>query len=135
MGGSGPGGGGGISGKAASKLMDQIKGSGGFSYQVVTRTAPKGGYMVSPYKDREHVLNAKVASMRDLIRYTSRNKDLLSRPDHYFGGWMDKDSLYLDSSVRHAERATALDAAKKGGQLAIFDVEKMDSIYLEGGAN
>ena len=48
----------------------------------------------------------------------------------YFGLWMDDGKIYLDVSIKINDKATARKIGKKNNQLAIYDLEKQESIYL-----
>jgi hypothetical protein len=120
-----------ISKQEAAMLKQMLDKNGGFSYQPVAKSSPKDGFMISPYKDREKVLSAKVATSDDLYDYAVANSDLLSKADHHIGGWNDGDQTYLDVSVRYAERVKAMAAAEEHKQLAIFDVAKGETIYTD----
>jgi hypothetical protein len=112
-------------------LKQMLDKNGGFSYQPVLHSSPKDGYMVSPYPEREHVIDEKVVSRRQLRKYMIKNADVLSKTDHYFGAWKDNEKVYLDISVRHENQDSAVVAAKQHKQLAIFDVKNGKTIYIE----
>ena len=114
----------------ATNLSRQLKESGGFTYQLVSNQSPSDGYMVSPYKDREMVVDADRLSARTLSRYMRQNADLLTRGDHYLGGWLDEGKVYLDISVRKRRRADATALAKQHKQLAFFDLKKLETVYV-----
>lgn len=115
-------------------LLDRIKKEGGFTYSIVNESSPKPGdkaYVVSPYKDRERVLNLDRLTPKDLVRYIASNKDMLAKDDHYFGAWVDEGKAYLDVSVvmPTPEKARAL--CEKHDQLAYFDLEKMQTVNVK----
>lgn len=121
----------GISPSKASRLTALIGKKGGFSYQPNFHTSPKDGYMVSPYKDREKVMPVKGMTPNNLVDYVLDNQDLFQNRNHYFGAWKDGDNVYLDISVKHEDKEAAFAYARKHEQLAIYDIENSDSIYLE----
>lgn len=120
-----------ISSVKASRLTTLIKEKGGFSYQPVFHSSPTDGFMVSPYKERERVMKLSEISPKSTLAYVKDNIDAFSKRDHYFGAWADGDSVYLDVSVRHESKESAIIQAKEHGQLAIFDVKNVSSIYLD----
>lgn len=122
-------------GSAGTKLTRALAEQGGFTYHPVTGTSPTDGFMVSPYKSRERVLELKDASAKALVKYINRNADLLSKEDHYLGGWVDGGKVYLDISVRRETAGQALALAREHGQLAIFDLTKKETIHVATTAN
>jgi hypothetical protein len=111
-------------------LQRQLRG-GGFTYQAVANASPKDGFMVSPYQDREYKLPADKVSPRQLREYLKRNADLLSKPDHYIGGWVDGGTAYIDVSIRSATQDAAAAIAKRHKQLAFFDLARMETVYAQ----
>jgi hypothetical protein len=99
-------------------LVGKLREDGGFSVSTRTGEHVKEGWMVSPYKAREGKIEGR-AKFADIEAYAGKNADLLSRPDHYLGGWYNPEDnhTYLDVSVRKdtAEEARAL--AKEHDQL------------------
>lgn len=49
----------------------------------------------------------------------------------YIGLWLDNGVMYVDISINIIDKAEALEFAKKNKQLAIYDLENNDSIYLK----
>ena len=116
---------------AGGKLISAIQAAGGFTVQPITKEAPKPGdkaYAISPYKDRERVLSAAALKPHDLAQYVSDNRDLLIKPDHFFGGWRDDGNVFLDVSVVVREREAAERLATSAEQLAYFDFETMNAV-------
>jgi hypothetical protein len=124
-----------ISEAKASRLVNLIKNKGGFSYQPTFHTSPVGGFMVSPYREREQTIKLKDITPKDTLAYVMNNIDAFSKSDHYFDAWADGEDVYFDVSVRSGTKESATALAKKHNQLAIFDVKNLESIYLkkEGG--
>lgn len=48
----------------------------------------------------------------------------------YIGLWLDSDIMYVDVSIHIIDYLEALEVARNNEQLAIFDLKKKDSIYL-----
>jgi len=105
--------------KTAETLMMQLFSQGGFTYDAVGESSPKTGYMVSPFKDREFVKDMDEMTSADLRDYVLDNADLISKDEHYLGGWADKGKAYIDISIRRESKAEALALAKQYKQLAI----------------
>ena len=113
-------------------LLERLKAEGGFTYHVMSGKSPKTGFAVSPYQARERKLDAATMTPMDLAHYVVDNNDLLSKPDHYFGSWHNKDDgkVYLDVAIvtDSAERAEQLSHEHK--QLAYFDLGKMETVNV-----
>lgn len=105
---------------------------GGFTYSPTTKMAPTTGYAVSPYPQRSVAVPVEKLSLRDLLDYQLDNADLLSQPDHCFGGWHDPGTgmVFLDVSVVKADEKEAHDLAMKHDQIAYFDLAKMTSVVV-----
>jgi hypothetical protein len=114
-------------------LKRQLEG-GGFTYQAVSNNAPHDGFMVSPYQDREYSVPADQVTPRNLREYLKRNADLLTKPDHYIGGWVDGGTAYIDVSVRTPDRESAARLAKEHKQLAFFDLAGGETVYADAKA-
>ena len=105
-----------------AEAVDALKvPDGGFTYDLVTGQPITTGYAVSIYPDAEEILAD--ATVGDLLAYTLRHADLLTKPGRVFGGWRDPDDgrVYLDVSVNVGQLDSALSLARKFDQLAVFD--------------
>jgi len=117
----------------AAGLAQSLLEKGGFTYQPVTEDMPQPGsknYAVSPYRDREQVIDLLSLTPEKLAAYVVKNADLLRQPDHYFGGWLDGSKVYLDVSVVKRSPAQAEALARRHKQLAYFDFEKMETVTI-----
>lgn len=94
---------------------------GGFTYDLRGKV-PKGGQAISPYKDREHKVDN--LTREELMKYEYANRDLLSKPNHYVGGWLNPtdNKVYLDVSIVVHDRKVAEKLATEHGQLAYYDL-------------
>lgn len=106
-------------------LLDRLRApDGGFTVHPVTHESPTTGYMVSPYPDRSESMPIGEVTAAALARFVVKNRDVLSQPGHYFGGWHDPKTgqVWLDISIRAEtpEAATAL--AHEHAQIAYFDL-------------
>lgn len=114
--------------------LGQLRASGGFTFQPVAGTF-KGigdaGYAVSPYQDREHIIEGRPVTAADVHTYMARNADLLSQPDHYLGGWHDPESgkTYLDVSIVVGSKDDAAKISEDYHQEAYFDFHSGESVY------
>lgn len=135
VGGSAPGGGGGVKVKEAKSLSTLLSGQGGFSYSTAKKSAPPSkGFMISPYKDREFILGDvsmdDKEKIKNIIKYSAKNKDLFKKKEHYFGGWVDNGKIYLDVAIRKEDEREAFNLAKQHNQLAVFNLENMESVNV-----
>jgi len=115
-------------GKAGSDLFNKLLESGGFTYQPIYEISPATGFMVSPYSDREKVIETTSLSDKDIADYIINNRDLLQKQDHYLGGWLYEGNCYLDISIRLESQSEANRVAKENNQIAFFDLDSMSEI-------
>lgn len=111
-----------------SDLKQMVRDNGGFSVSP-SGDSPKSGFMVSVrdlYKISLDLIE------QDEIDFAS---DIASEINGYIGGWLDVNdtninNFYMDISVNIQDKEQALKVARENGQLAIYDIEKNESIYL-----
>jgi GNAT superfamily N-acetyltransferase len=106
---------------------------GGATYHVYTHKQPKTGFVVSPYQERSEVMSAKRMTLRDLVKYAKKNRDLLHNTDHYLGVWHDPAThkAFMDISVVANRPSAAVRIAKEHDQKAYFDLDKMASVVVD----
>lgn len=119
-------------GKGGAGALDygQLEGeaeAGGFSV-TIHGSAPSTGCMVSPYKRAERVYAVADFEADDVKAYRDNHRELLSRPEHYLGGWRDGDKVYLDVSIHTENRTQAAALAKEHGQLAFYDLDSGETV-------
>ena len=107
-----------------NNLFEQIKANGGISLDA-NGNAPKTGFMVS-LMGTEMQLAMDTRGIEDAVDFMHRH----CPKDKYFGAWVDGDTLYLDQSVNIQDREVAIAFGKANEQIAIYDVEKGESIRL-----
>lgn len=102
--------------------------TGGFSLQK-NGHEPTKGFMVS-FSGSEEKLKASELSEKKIADYVERHRSKLSKPNTFFGGWLDESTstVYLDISYNETNRQKAIQMAEENQQLAIFDVEKGEVI-------
>jgi hypothetical protein len=105
--------------------------AGGFTYQPFTEEYPTTGYVYSIWTDREKVIPLDDVTSETLEEYVISNADLLTQENHYFGGWVENGQLYLDVSKREENLETALKEANDTKQLAIFNLDALETIYTD----
>lgn len=116
--------------EGSSRELEREAEAGGFSYRRIAG-APADGFMVSPYKQAERKYSLITFNHEDVARYRERQRELLAKPDHYLGGWRDGDVIYLDVSIRAADRSAAAVLARQHQQLAVFDLATGNVIPTE----
>lgn len=121
-----------LSSPAANELIDKIHEDGGFSYQVVDKTSPTDGYMVSRWPERSLVRSMDDLHPGTLQRYVSANKDVLGDKDKYLGGWFDKESgkVYIDISQRVGSQSEAEALCRAHGQRAYYGIKEQDEFRV-----
>ncbi len=122
-----------LSNPEARGLMSQLANpdAPGFSYQTKTKGAPKSGYMLSIYPNNTSRLPIAKVNPKSLRAYAKANKKLLSKSDHYLGGWNVNGRVDLDVSINVKTPAEAHALSKKHSQEGYWDVEKMETVYVK----
>lgn len=113
-----------------SELLEQLKNNGGFSYNINTHDSPTSGYMVS-LQGCEEVYYSEDITEDTIPGYITRYAKQLLIPGSYLGGWVDGETVYLDVSINIDDLQDALALARDNDQLAIFDLQAGESIYLD----
>jgi hypothetical protein len=86
----------------------KLKKEGGFTYQPRVNLQPVKGFAVSPYASCSFSKPLTDISPTDFVKYTRRNRDLLSNPDHYLGAWGYRGKVFLDVSIVKKTRVQAI---------------------------
>lgn len=117
---------------ADEHLLHKVIAEFGFTYHPLDGTSPTAGFALSPYRDRERILDVKTLTADDLEQYLIDNEDIWSRPDHYFGAWYNTEDgkVYLDVSIVVSEPAEAERLSAKHKQEAYYDIEKGETVYV-----
>lgn len=87
-------------------------------------------YMVSPYEDRQQLLD-HAPTEQELRNYVAKNEDLLAKPGHNLGTWDNAGKHYLDVSIGENDPQKALELGRQHNQLAIFDMLGQKEIPVE----
>jgi hypothetical protein len=116
-------------------LIKQLKDNGGFTFHAQTGEQPTKGYSVSPFQDREAIFPGTDVRPSDLHNYVAKNQDLLSKPDHYLGGWHDKEhgNTAIDVSIIKPTKDSAEMTGRDHKQKAYFDLEKGEDVPIDYG--
>ena len=88
-------------------------------------------YAVSIYPQRSVEIST-APTRRDLLAFLVGNRDLLLRPGHAFGSWVNKYTQchVLDVVVTIRDREAALELGRKFHQQAIFDLANREEIAV-----
>jgi hypothetical protein len=91
-----------------------------------TGVRPRSGFAIAGIRNAagdkvETVINGE-AKPEDVQKFVNENKDILSQPNHYIGGWVNDGKTYLDVSEVHNDKATALGKAEARDEIAIYDL-------------
>ena len=113
-------------------ILESIK-NGGFTIDYKGNTPnTKKGYIVSDYgKEKTYFINDKIDMMQlenDFIKYIEITK---KEKNCFIGGWIENDVFFLDISRIYSNKKEALKIGKKNKQLAIYDIEKDESIIIQ----
>jgi HK97 family phage portal protein len=108
---------------------------GGFTVSATTGEEPTGPghYAVSPYPEAALPVPLDKLTPKDLAGYIKSNMALLSKDEHYFGGWHDPEThtVYLDVSHVVTSPDAAMKLAKEHDQLAYFDFGTGKSVRVD----
>lgn len=124
-----------ISPKLIGGLYTNLVSNGGITYDLMDNTDMNGQpfYSVSPYKARERRIPVNQFSEPDIKQYIVDNRDLLTLPDHNFGGWKSGDEWVLDVTKTIPNRMEAIRLMEQNGQESIYDLKNGIEISREQG--
>lgn len=119
-------------------LAEEMRRSGGFTMDI-HGDAPKAGFAVGVMRDRSRVIPADIPFARlvdEIERWRSDNADVLSLPDHYQGGWHDKDEGVLVLDITRVwppdQKEEAMRFAKDNDERSIYDLATGETIDTGG---
>ena len=111
-----------------NKFIRLVISNGGASYNINSgELNPTNGYLVSIADAEKKIRNF---DGDDLKNYILKNAELLSVENVFLGGWVHKGEIYLDCSQRIVNKHEAITKGMRRNQLAIWDAEKEESIFL-----
>lgn len=118
------------------QFKNSILENGGASYNLLTgEFNPDYGFMVS-IADKESTSNYNNGDglqykIADFIKQHALilGSDI-SNEKYFLGAWVDNDLLYLDVSILHGTHEMAIKTARQNNQLAYFNNENKQTIYL-----
>jgi hypothetical protein len=113
----------------------------GFTLDPASGEQPPDGIMVSEYKnDSVRSVKIKVSDISTpagadaFTDWYEANVDLLTGdPSKFVGGWKTGDEFYIDVATRFepSQAAAALDAGRKAGQLAVFNLATFKETWVK----
>lgn len=77
------------------------------------------------------IVDKKDFNVKLLKSLVKKEFELLKNSKNYLGTWIDEGKVYIDISSNFSNLDEALKVAGENKQLAIFDLQKMESIYLK----
>ena len=120
-------------GRTADAAFDQTIKKGGVTIRS-TGGAPNKGYVVSPYKEFEAIVDAQDMSVAKIEEYMVDHADILAEEGHHLGLWYNADDgkIYIDTVVVKGSADDAYKLAKDNKQIAFYDLEQGTEITTKG---
>ena len=110
------------------KIIEIIKNEGATLDSNYNDFKSDKGFMVS-IKGQEIKVNKN--DIQGIKKEIEKKRDFIQdKKGLYIGLWLDNDIIYVDVSIHIIDYMEALEIARNNDQLAIFDLKKKDSIYL-----
>ncbi len=111
-------------------IKETLKNNGGsFNVSKKKIKSPLKGYMCS-IKDIL-IIDKKDFNVKLLKSLVKKEFELLKENENFLGTWVDEGKVYIDISANFTDKEKALQVAEENKQIAIFDLQKMKSIYLK----
>jgi len=88
------------------------------------------GYVVA-IKGFEKIVAIDNFNKSAISEYIEENLPVfLQYPEAHLGTWVHEGNVYLDISKVYQNENIAISIAKQQGEIAIFNLEKLESVYL-----
>lgn len=109
------------------KIIEEIKENNGGTYNKELKSINvKSGYMVSLQG-----YEVKSRTDEETEKAIKKNMEIIRGLDNAFlGAWIDEGITYIDISVLVENKEDAMQLGKINNQLAIYDIQNNESIYL-----
>lgn len=109
------------------KIIEEIKENNGGTYNKDLKSINASkGFMVSLQG-----YERKCRTEEETEEAITENMEIIQGLDGaYLGAWIDEGVIYIDVSVLVENKEDAMQLGKINNQLAIFDIENNESIYL-----
>lgn len=107
------------------QLYEQLLNNKGFTVDKDLNIVKEKGYFVSIHRTQTTIpINVFTYEV-----FFSLMEGYMETP-HLIGGWIENNLVYIDSTILINDLATAINIAISNNQIAIFDTEKQESIYI-----
>lgn len=110
------------------KIMEIVNNGGATLDSNYNDFSSNKGYMVS-LEGQEVKVDKN--NIEEIKKEVEKKKDFIKdKKGLYIGLWLDSDIMFIDVSIHIIDYLEALEVARNNDQLAIYDLQKNDSIYL-----
>lgn len=110
---------------------NSINNDGASVYVETGLNAIVSGYMLAKENSKEVTVPESKFSPKLIEQYIKDNLNILKQDNTFLGTWFDKGTWYIDSSERIKSCILAMYLAINRGQLAIYDLNRKESIYTK----
>ena len=111
-----------------NKIMEIIENEGATLDYNYNDFKSENGFMVSLKGQEVQVNKNDIENIKKEIE--KKREFIKNKRGLFIGLWLDSDMMYIDVSVHIINYLKALEVARNNEQLAIYDLQKNDSIYL-----
>ena len=112
----------------SNKIMEIIENGGATLDKNYNNFNSNEGFMVS-IKGQEVKIDKN--DIQGIQREIEKKREFIKDKEGLFIGlWLDNDIIFVDVSIHIMDYLEALEVARNNDQLAIYDLQKNDSIYL-----
>jgi hypothetical protein len=92
---------------------------------LTSRGVPTTGYVVG-----QHGVSGPTESLDITVWVREVLPEVAKSPSCFVGVWTDEGITYLDVVKIHQDRRTAMEEAHVNGELALYDLDNQESVYL-----
>ena len=110
------------------KIMEIIENKGATLDKDYNNFSSSVGYMVSIQGQEVKTDKNNIEEIKKEIE--KKREFIGNKKGLFIGLWLDNDIMFIDVSIHIIDYMEALEVARNNDQLAIFDLQKKDSIYL-----
>ncbi len=123
--------------EATAWVRRAVRTAGGFTVNRMTGDMPTEGIAVAHPPQHSLVLSlSDLADSKKVDRYLKRKRAMLSQPNTYLGGWLNKaeKKVYIDivEVFPPGQKEAAIQAGRDRNQLAVFDLGSFEEIPTGG---
>lgn len=115
-------------GEVADTAYKQSVENGGVTI-TLKANQPAKGYSYSPYKGLETIIPKDKFALSHVDEFVQKNYNELTKTGNHIGIWEEDGNMFLDISRVGAPNEKTLLEAEKNGQLAVYDLEKGETVY------